>query len=299
MSLGKTQIAKIVYVGQGGPLSLIPFKRLCEKGLSPQVVIVPQWNAGSKGLNLLPVQVPHPEGSLAHAAAALGIPVMSWQMGREAEITANLATISPDLVIMSCFPWRITEQLLEVPALGWWNLHPSLLPQYRGPVPLFWQARAGESQTGISLHQVESCLDSGPILGQQSVSMQECLLGDLEKTLAEQGASLIEQALVALVEGTLQPESQKEVEASYQGFPSYQDRCIQIKGSAVAAYRFIRLVNSTYPLWFDIDGSQYKVREVIGVDEAKRLLSPGIFVKGELQVQFEQGVLTVACDKND
>jgi len=297
VTLDKTQTPRFVYIGQGGPLSTIPLKSLCDKGFRPEAVIVADKSNRPKRLNLLPVTPPRLEGSLAGAADELDVPLIYWQRGCEDEIAAKLANISPDLVIMSCFPWKITEPLLKIPASGWWNLHPSLLPVYRGPTPLFWQARAGEIQTGISLHQVVASLDSGAIIGQQMVSVLDFQRHELEIELAQQGANLVEQALLALTVNQLQPRPQHELDASYQGFPQQQDRCIEITGTASAAYRFIRLVNSEYSLWFEVGNCRYKVIDAVSFDDQARLGEPYKFDDNHLTIQFEQGVLVVLAEE--
>ena len=297
MTLDKTQIPKFVYIGQGGPLSTIPLNSLCDKGLLPAAVIIADTSQRPKGLNLLPVKQPRSDGSLAAIVDELGLPLIQWQRGCEAEIGANLATISPDLVIMSCFPWQIPESLLVVPKHGWWNLHPSLLPAYRGPTPLFWQARAGEVETGVSLHQVAAELDSGAILGQQNVSMRDFQGRELEVELAQQGGKLIGRALLELAQDTLQPRAQKQADASYQSFPNQQDRCIKTTGTASAAYRFIHLVNSAYPLWFELGVRKFRVITAVSFEDQSRLAEPYQVEDNRLTIPFEQGVLIVLAEE--
>jgi len=293
VTLDRTQIAKFVYVGQGGPLSTIPLQNISKKGLLPSVIIIADKSQRPTGLNLLPVQPPRVAGSLANLAHELGVPVIDWQKGYEADIAEKLIDIDVDVAIMSCFPWRIPDLLLGIPKQGWWNLHPSLLPAYRGPTPLFWQARAGEMQTGISLHQVTSTLDSGAILGQQVVPMSYLDGREWESALAEQGANLIERALQALVENSLQPCVQREGEASYQGFPQARDMRIATSGTASAAHRFIGLMKAVYPLWFEINGQRLSVVESIRADDSAVLPSSHQFRSDNLQIQFKKGVLTV------
>ena len=297
MTLDKTQIAKFVYIGQGGPLSLIPLKKLCDKGFRPEMVFIADKSRLPTGLALLPVQPPRLRDSLASLAAELDLPVIYWQRGCEANIAAKLADIEPDLAIMSCFPWRIAESLLNIPAMGWWNLHPSLLPAYRGPSPLFWQLRAGETQVGISLHQVTESLDSGPIIGQHTLPVSASNGRELEMALANQGADLIEHALQALTEDRLQPCLQEEMKASYQGFPVKRDMRITTTGSASAAYRFINLISPAYALWFELDGQRFDVVKGLGADDEAILNAPHRYATNQLQVQFKQGVLTVKADR--
>jgi len=291
-------MVKFVYVGQGGSLSIIPLKRLCDKGFYPEAVIVADKSQHPRKLNLLPVRPPRLADSLASVANELGLPVIDWQKGSEAEIERKLGDILPNLVIMSCFPWRIPESLLAIPRQGWWNLHPSLLPAYRGPTPIFWQAKAGEINIGISLHQVLPSLDSGAIIGQQTVSVPNFQRDELEVELAQQGASLIEHGLLALAKGELQACPQQEAKANYQGFPTWHDRRIEITASASAAYRFIRLVNSAYSLWFELESRPYKVMDAVSFDDQGILLDEPYQLEGNrLIIQFEQGTLIALVEE--
>jgi len=293
VTLLSTQTIKIVYVGQGGALSSIPLGYLVKAGIMPQAIITPQLSTQPKGLNLLKVQPPLLEHSLAKVAVEQDILLIEWQKPCLTEIQAKLANIAPDLVIMSCFPWRIPESLLKIPALGWWNLHPSLLPAYRGPAPLFWQAQAGEKQTGVSLHQVTSELDSGDILAQHSISMRDFKESQLEAELAYQGAKLIKQVLLKRLKGSLDVKPQSMLEANYQGFPSEQDFCVATTMSANAAFTFIQLMASSYPLWLQLDNKRFRVRKALAVDKQGQLGLEG----NQLTVQFRKGILVVEAEE--
>ncbi len=297
MSLSQTQISKLVYVGQGGPLSTIPLLSLCESGCYPLAVIVADKSVSPRGINLLSVRPPKSVDSLASVADEYGLPLIHWQKGCEAEIVAKLTEIEPDLVIMSCFPWRVTETLLSIPSQGWWNLHPSMLPRYRGPTPLFWQARAGEEYTGVSLHQVVAELDAGAILGQQVVSLSAFQGRQLEEEIARQGAKLIEQALLEQAQARLIPTQQSKIEGRYYGFPTKENRRLEIKGAASKAHQFIVLVNAVYPLWIDINEKRYYVKEAISFDDDKKMNKAFIIKNNRLTIQFEQGVLDILVEE--
>jgi methionyl-tRNA formyltransferase len=149
-----------------------------------------------------------------------GLPLLGWQRGKEAEIAAKMAELGTELVVCSCFPWRIPAALLAIPRHGWWNLHPSLLPAYRGPDPLFWQQQAGETATGITLHQMDEELDTGPILATAVVSLPLAHLRESEQILGAEGGQLVIRALEQLMAGQLVLQPQDEARASYQPLPN-------------------------------------------------------------------------------
>jgi methionyl-tRNA formyltransferase len=76
-----------------------------------------------------------------------------------------------DLLLCTAFPWRVPEDALAVPRVGCVNGHPSLLPRYRGPIPLAWAIRNGETEVGLTYHLMDADFDTGNILAQQAVPL--------------------------------------------------------------------------------------------------------------------------------
>jgi methionyl-tRNA formyltransferase len=84
-----------------------------------------------------------------------------------------LRAYRPDLMMCWGFPWKIPLTALQVPRLGSINCHPAMLPRHRGPIPLAWAIRDGDNQFGITWHRMDAELDTGPILAQAPVPMQD------------------------------------------------------------------------------------------------------------------------------
>jgi methionyl-tRNA formyltransferase len=84
-----------------------------------------------------------------------------------------LRAFEPDLAICWGFPWRIPLPALEVPRLGSINLHPAMLPRHRGPVPLAWAIREDDPHYGLTWHRMDADLDTGGILAQATVPMED------------------------------------------------------------------------------------------------------------------------------
>jgi methionyl-tRNA formyltransferase len=209
-----------IYAGQGGPLSLGPLEVLLEAGYRPSAVLMPEHGLRPNKQKNLPVRPPREPDSLAYMAYEEALPLLGWQQGKETEITEEMAELAPDLVVCSCFPWRIPASLLVLPRQGWWNLHPSLLPTYRGPDPLYWQQQASETSTGITLHQMDEGLDTGAILAYSTVSLPLAHLRESEQILGIEGGQLLVTALEQLMAGQLEPKPQDEARASYQSLPN-------------------------------------------------------------------------------
>lgn len=137
-------------------------------------------------LALPSAQLLNAESSLAGLATSSRNPILSEQMARFAEeievpyvqirpehITADITqwiqTTAPDAVVVQTFPHLIPAACLELPPLGFFNIHPSPLPAYRGPDPIFWQLANNEATSGVTLHKMSDTFDTGPLLHIESI----------------------------------------------------------------------------------------------------------------------------------
>ncbi|AFE08805.1 methionyl-tRNA formyltransferase [Corallococcus coralloides DSM 2259] len=87
-------------------------------------------------------------------------------VSERAHLTPRLAGLKPDLLLCFFFPWRLPPEALALPRLGAVNVHPSLLPRYRGPCPLGWALREDARELGLTFHRMDASFDTGPVLAQ-------------------------------------------------------------------------------------------------------------------------------------
>lgn len=174
---------RILYFGMENPLSLGVFTALISAGLPLCAVVLPappalpgaaapaleRLDAGAAGALALPMA--EMGMGLADLAAARGLPVWALRDPGAAEVLAAFRELRPDVGCVACFSRRLPQALLELPARGFLNLHPSLLPFFRGPEPLFWTFRAGLTESGTTVHVMDDGLDTGPILRQADVRL--------------------------------------------------------------------------------------------------------------------------------
>jgi len=130
---------------------------------------------------------------------------------------AMLAPLRPDLIISGSFPWRIPADVVALPHLGAINMHPALLPKYRGPNPIRWALRNGDAELGFTVHWTTPDFDTGPILAQGSVEISDEDSGDaLLDKLRDVVPGLVQQALERIARGET-GEPQDDAQASYAG----------------------------------------------------------------------------------
>jgi len=220
-------VENIVFIGSAGVLSEIPLRVLLQQGIEIGAIAIldsTRQQLEQKPATLADIRVGDDE-SLSSSASLLEI---AEQYGIDIIVLddqlSNAATIlnasQPDLILMSCFPRKLPASIYQLPMLGCFNLHPSLLPQYRGPSPVHWQCEHKVAQSGVSVHQVNAEFDQGDIAIQKHISTRHCVN---KRELAYKLSLLGGEALVELVDAvakdnlTLTPQS--EAVASYYGFP--------------------------------------------------------------------------------
>ena len=157
--------------------------------------------------------------------------------GRRAAIAPLLAAARPDLVVCMGFPWKIPADALAVPARGWLNGHPSLLPHRRGPIPVAWAIREGDEEIGITFHRMDAELDTGPVIAQARQPLGEYV--EPEQMFTGMGelilATLVE-ALGKLAAG--EPGTVQEG-GDYQTFFTDDDAWLDWSRPAVEVHRLV------------------------------------------------------------
>ncbi len=142
------------------------------------------------------------------AALELGLSVLQPESLKDPGLAAQLEAYQPDLFVVVAFS-ILPSHLLAIPRCGAINLHPSLLPAYRGAAPIIWAVINGEQETGITTFRLDRRVDTGDLLLQQRIAIgPEETAGELETRLRELGADLLVQTLRGLEQGFVQPRAQ-------------------------------------------------------------------------------------------
>ena len=154
-----------------------------------------------------------------------GIALYEGLILKETKACELLRALSPDLIVVSTFRQIIPEDIISIPKLGIINIHPSLLPRYRGPTPTHWVLANREKQTGVTVHFIEDeRIDSGRIIAQRRLDI---LSSDTEDILRKKLAVLSEKALVDALPLVMKEDrktfvAQDEAEATYFPKPTVQ-----------------------------------------------------------------------------
>lgn len=159
--------------------------------------------------------------SVLDVALKANCPLLVMKKREQERIQKALLDMRPDLIITCSFPIILQKSVLEIPKLGGINVHPSLLPEYRGPNPIFWALFNEEKNTGVSIHRLSAKIDEGDVLLQKQIkiSAQENL-ESLTAKIADAAAALLAHLLLTDGAAKIVARSQVPARASYQPRPN-------------------------------------------------------------------------------
>ncbi|HHJ36070.1 MAG TPA: hypothetical protein ENJ87_09930 [Gammaproteobacteria bacterium] len=281
----------ILYIGSSGALSLIPFRKL----LSSEHSITAVGVLNPVVLNNKVIALENE--SLSLAANQLGIAIIDLSESLRS-IFEQCQNSAFDIILMSCYSKRLPEQIIKLARYGCFNLHPSLLPGYRGPEPVFWQMKEA-ADMGVSWHQVSYDFDAGDIWRQKRCYLDEgASYTEIIAQLAQSGAGLIPDLLTDCASGEIKLHKQDSRLASYYPYLKQQDFTVDRQWSARQAYDFMCATRVfACPYYCKIGDHTYQLEEALDYDNNAPLESTEIH-EGRLYIPFKEGVLiTTFTDK--
>ncbi len=185
----------------------------------------------------------------ARLAEGQGIPVRMERRFNEDGVFAAIRALHPDFLFSFYFREMIQARFLEIPPLGAYNLHGSLLPKYRGRAPINWVLVKGEQETGITLHAMTPKPDDGDIVGQMKLPIEwDDTALSLTLKCAKAGRSLVQDVVPKLVDSTAIRIRQKTLAPStYFGGRKPEDGQLDFSMAAAEAFNLIRAVADPWP----------------------------------------------------
>ncbi|MBQ3260656.1 MAG: methionyl-tRNA formyltransferase, partial [Alistipes sp.] len=197
---------RIVFMGT--PEFAVPSLRaLVEGGYNVVAVVTTPDKPAGRGQRL------H-ESDVKVAARELGLPILQPEKLRDPEFVEAMQALNPDLGIVIAFR-MLPEVIWAMPRLGTFNLHASLLPQYRGAAPINWAIINGESETGVTTFLLNHEIDKGAIVGQIRVPIgEEDTIGTMYDRLMEVGTGLVIDTVERIATGNIDPVEQMHIDES-------------------------------------------------------------------------------------
>ena len=171
----------------------------------------------------------------------------------------ELKALAPDLGVVVAYGHILKPEILAIAPLGMINVHASLLPRWRGAAPIAWAILNGDELTGVSIMQMESGLDSGPVLHQIETEVPaDETAGELTERLAELGAEALVEVLMLIEAGAARPVPQDEAFATYA--PKVDRALARLEWSRDAATlaRSVRAFDPAPGAWASLEGHEVK-----------------------------------------
>jgi methionyl-tRNA formyltransferase len=183
-----------------------------------------------KSLNILPALIiTTPDKPTGRGLKLTPTPVKVWALAnnidcltpekvRDSDFTLKLSTFNFQLFLVASYGKIIPKEILDLPEHGVLNIHPSLLPKYRGPSPLQEQILNDEKNIGVTIIKMDEQVDHGPIIASQNISLNSPFppkLDELKKITAKAGTELLAKILPDWIDGKIKPNEQNHAEATF------------------------------------------------------------------------------------
>ncbi|MFC2048521.1 methionyl-tRNA formyltransferase [Chloroflexota bacterium] len=198
------------------------------------------------------------------AALSWMLPVVQPVSFKEAEAVVQLAGFHPDVIVVAAFGQILPQSVLDIPPCGCLNIHPSLLPKFRGASPVAAAILAGSEFTGVSIMLMDRGLDTGRVLARAQIPiLAQDTTGSLTDKLSLIAVQLLLEVLPSWLRGEITPQPQDEDEASYSSILSKEEGEIDWHLSAVDIWQRVRAFYpwpSCYTKW---QGRKLKIIEAV------------------------------------
>jgi methionyl-tRNA formyltransferase len=210
------------------------------------------------------------------AALSWNLPVFQVPTLKNVEAAERITALRPEFIVVAAFGQILPQTILDIPSYGCINIHPSLLPKYRGSRPVAASILAGDVFAGVSLMKMDAGLDTGPIYSQAQIPVsQQDTTGTLTGKLSQISARMLLEELLEVSRGKLLPRPQIEAEASYYGELDKNEGKIDWRDSAVNIWRRVRAFQpwpGAFTFW---EGKQLKIIEAVPLLPAGPVSEPG------------------------
>ncbi len=231
-------------------------------------------------------------------ALARGLEVVQPETLKDRDVVEHLARFKPDMMVVAAYGRIITSEILALPEFGCLNVHPSLLPRYRGSSPIASAILQGDAVTGVTIMMMDKGLDTGPILTQRTLPILAAdTTGSLTARLAQVGAQLLLETVPQWLDRKIKPQPQNETGASYTRVINKEDGRIDWTLTALELWRRVRAYDpwpGYYAMWRE---KRLKIIEAVALpggtceEVGKVITLPQSGEKAAIGVQTRDGIL--------
>lgn len=232
-----------------------------------------------------------------HFASVHGSPCYLVGRASAKKVQEFIEKSAPDLICIAFFNQLLKPNILAIPRLGTVNAHPSLLPAYRGPSPLYWMFYDGAEVGGVSLHQVDAGEDSGDLLLQESLPIPLGIRGpDYLELISDIAARLMLRSVEGLLHQDLQGQAQGPPPDLRRARPTTIDLQLHFNRPANHVFRSVRGLSEWAPLWANFGGAVYRIHDALRFSSEQRLGADFVIHGDQISVQCQPGVVSLVAE---
>ncbi len=276
---------RLIFAGTS-EFALPALLRLAEKHDVARVVTQPDRPAGrGRALRATPVR---------EQAEALGLAV-STLARLDPPTVAELAALQPAVIVVIAYGLLVPESLLDAAPHGGVNVHPSLLPRWRGAAPVERAVEAGDRETGVAIMRMDAGLDTGPVYRMESTAIEPGeTAGELSARLALRGAELLLEVLDDLEAGRARARPQ-EGEPSYAARMTREEARLDFKRPASELARRVMAFNPRPGAWSTCAGERIRILRAVALPDASPTPAGQVIAAGKpgIDVACGRGVLRI------
>ena len=261
----EVESTSIVLFGSLSQFTHITLKCLIRQNLPPQAIVLAAYSPSDDHPSAKKSSIfrtdSHP---IVELAKGNDIPICYF-VGDNAQLITFLQLHSASIFLLSCYPKKLPQSIIRLSARCI-NIHPSKLPRYRGADPVFWQLRSGETETGVTLHEVTNSIDAGAILWFTPVAYPAgARLKTIQLMLLKEAIAGLKQLLITPVEDW-RAQPQIHSNSSWHPAPCREDYTINFELYVQSAFNFVCAYSeSNLPITIDDGNAVYQVKDAIQI----------------------------------
>ena len=211
---------------------------------------------------------------------------------KDTKIREDFINLKADIAVVVAYGLLLPKQILEATKFGCINIHPSLLPKWRGAAPIQRTIMAGDCETGVNIIQMDEGLDSGDILAEEKFLIEDSTnYEDLAQRLSQIGAELLVKTLKDLNQGRIKSIKQDNALATYAKKINKEELAIDWNFSAKEIHNKIRGLSGCGSAYFEINGEKIKIHQAQIVDDKSHNYEAGKIIDEKLTIACKTGLI--------
>jgi len=211
---------------------------------------------------------------------------------KNSEIQKEFVDLKVDVVVVVAYGLLLPKEIIQAPKFGCVNIHPSLLPRWRGAAPIQRAIMAGDSETGVDIILMDEGLDSGDILAEERLALSETTnYQELADKLAGIGANLLVKTIKELIKNNCQAKKQNHNEAVYAHKITKQEFLINWDCSAREVGNQIRALSGYGSAYFEVNGEKIKIHQAKIINGESHNYPAGKIIDDQLTIACKDGLI--------